>query len=163
MSSELKHGSGKIIKIDPSMPYLEYEYSWNDKGTGEPKSATCYFLQFVEPARSDLKTTSMKIGDLIHVEYEPKGQDKILHKFGPKEKRNGGGYHASPVKTLTIGGMINLENYENLKIEVSGPFNSLDDAKKLKQEFQDVALLFGGNQISKELIGKYVKRVCGGQ
>lgn len=67
----------------------------------------------------------------------------------------------TPKKTLTIGGTINLENYENLKIEVSGPFNSMEDAKVLQKEFREVAYLFRGDMVTKGLVERYMNRTCG--
>lgn len=75
----------------------------------------------------------------------------------------GNGNHQTwkPKKTLTIGGTINLENYENLKIEISGPFNSVDDAKALQKEFREVAYLFRGDMVTKGLVERYMNRTCG--
>lgn len=58
---------------------------------------------------------------------------------------------------LTIGGTINLGNYENLKVEISGPACDLEQMKAFIGETLD---LFGkGNPATRELIEGYKRRV----
>lgn len=81
---------------------------------------------------------------------------------GKSVNGKGNNQNWKPKKTLTIGGTINLENFENLKIEISGPFNSMEDAKVLQKEFREVAMLFQGDMVIKGLVKRYMDRVVGG-
>jgi len=92
MTAQLKTGSGTITRIDPTLPFLEYEFSWNDKTTGERKSAKCQFMLFGNDAKESIKTTPLKVGDIVQCEYEQNGWDKTLLKFGPKQVSSGGGW-----------------------------------------------------------------------
>jgi hypothetical protein len=110
---------------------------------------------------------SFKEGDLVNFSIAGKDQIKKMWKVDENgEYKNKDGSQRNnqpspPVRTLTIGGTINLENYENLKIEISGPFNSMEDAKKLQADFREVAFLFRGDMVTKGLIERYMGRVCG--
>lgn len=112
---------------------------------------------------------SFREGEMIHFVVTGKDKDQIKSMWKVDENgerknktdsQQNGQSHA-PVKTLTIGGTINLENYENIKIEISGPFNNIEDARKLQAEFREVAYLFRGDMVTKGLIERYMKRVCG--
>jgi hypothetical protein len=109
--------------------------------------------------------TSFKAGDMIN--FACQGPDKIKNMWkvdenGERPIRNQTqNQQAVPIKTVTIGGTINLENYENIKIEISGPFNSIEDAKILQKEFREVAYLFRGDMVTKGMIDRYINRVCG--
>lgn len=92
MTAQLKTGSGTITRIDPTLPFLEYEFSWNDKTTGERKSAKCQFMLFGNDAKESIKTTPLKVGDIVQCEYEQNGWFKTLLKFGPKQVSSGGGW-----------------------------------------------------------------------
>ena len=92
MTAQIKTGSGTITRIDPSLPFLEYEFSWNDKVTGEKKSAKCQFMLFGNEAKEAIQKTPLKVGDLVSCEYEQVGWDKTLLKFGPKQVSSGGGW-----------------------------------------------------------------------
>lgn len=60
-------------------------------------------------------------------------------------------------RILTIGGTINLERFENLKIEISGP---VEDWANLKESLKEIALSFGDNDpFTKGQIEGYVRRV----
>ena len=63
-------------------------------------------------------------------------------------------------KTLTIGVTINLDNYENLRLEVSGEVDSGEDAKDLMQFLHGILGDFGrGDPATAERVESYRKRV----
>ena len=106
MTAQLKTGSGTITRIDAALPFLEYEFSWNDKATGEKKTAKSPFMVFSTEAKEAIKTTPLKVGDIVSCEYEQVGWDKTLLKFGPKAdkpafggfKGGSSGYKKDPVE-----------------------------------------------------------------
>lgn len=63
-------------------------------------------------------------------------------------------------KTLTIGVTINLDNYENLRLEVSGEVDSGEDAEDLTQFLHDILGDFGrGDPATAGRVESYRKRV----
>ncbi|MCQ8894381.1 MAG: hypothetical protein NQU46_07110 [Methanolinea sp.] len=63
-------------------------------------------------------------------------------------------------RTLTIGITVNLENYENLRLEVSGAVESEEDAKELALFLDRVLGMFGrSDPASRERIDGYRKRI----
>ena len=63
-------------------------------------------------------------------------------------------------KTLTIGVTINLDNYENLRLEVSGEVDSREDAEDLTQFLHGILGDFGrGDPATAERVQSYRKRV----
>jgi len=110
---------------------------------------------------------SFNAGDLVKFSFvDGSSADiKSIWKVNPDgtrpEKNNQ--YNPKPAKTVTLGGTINLQNYENIRIEVSGPYESLDDIKKYQDELREICQLFGKDEITRELVNNYCKRVIGGQ
>lgn len=82
---------------------------------------------------------------------------------GVYHKKEGFQGNQKPQKTITLGGTINLQNYENIKIEVSGPYETVDDVKKYLNELKEIALLFGKDEVTKGFVQNWCKRVIGGQ
>lgn len=63
-------------------------------------------------------------------------------------------------KTLTIGVTVNLEHYENLRLEVSGDAETIGDAEELSQFLDTVLAGFGKNDpATAERILSYRRRV----
>jgi len=63
-------------------------------------------------------------------------------------------------KTLTIGITVNLEHYENLRLEVNGEVQSQEDARDLASFLYDVLGTYGsGDPATKERIESFQKRV----
>ena len=62
---------------------------------------------------------------------------------------------------VTIGGTINLQNYENIRIEISGPFDGQDDITRYIQTLKETALQFGKDEITQGFVRAYVKRTFG--
>jgi len=98
MTAVMKTGSGTITRIDAQLPFLEYEFTWNDRTTQEKKSAKCQFMVFDPKLKDEFKTTALKIGDVVTCEYEQNGWDKVLLKAGLKPAGNfgGGGFRGAP-------------------------------------------------------------------
>ena len=127
MTAQLKTGSGTITRIDPTLPFLEYEFSWNDKVTGEKKSAKCQFLLFGNEAKEAIQKTTLKVGDLVSCEYEQVGWDKTLLKFGPKQVSSGGGWR----KPFDPVAAAKKEAFEDRKQQMIVRQSSLDRAVEL--------------------------------
>jgi len=63
-------------------------------------------------------------------------------------------------KNLTIGVTVNLEHYENLRLEVSGEVDSQGDAEELAGFLDDILGRFGrGDPAISERVDSYRKRV----
>jgi len=66
-------------------------------------------------------------------------------------------------KTLTIGVTINLDHYENLRLEVSGEVDSAEDAGELAQFLESILAQFGrGDPVTAERVDSYRRRVFPG-
>ena len=66
-------------------------------------------------------------------------------------------------KTLTIGVTVNLEHYENLRIEVSGDVDSPEDAENLSRFLDTILGSFGRNDpATAERVNSYRRRVFPG-
>jgi len=66
-------------------------------------------------------------------------------------------------KTLTIGVTVNLEHYENLRLEVSGDVNSPEDAENLSRFLDTILGCFGRNDpATAERVNSYRRRVFPG-
>ena len=61
------------------------------------------------------------------------------------------------IRSVTIGAVINIANYESLRIEVTS-----DTAEEAKAEVVRVARESAGNSATLDLIEKYVRRIGGG-
>lgn len=127
MTAQIKTGSGTITRIDPSLPFLEYEFSWNDKVTGEKKSAKCPFMLFGLDAKAAMQNTQLKVGDTVQCEYEQNGWDKTLLKFGPKQVSSGGGWR----KPFDPVAAAKKEAFEERKQQMIVRQSSLDRAVEL--------------------------------
>jgi len=69
----------------------------------------------------------------------------------------------SSQKTLTIGVTVNLEHYENLRLEVSGDVDSPEDAENLSQFLDSILGCFGKNDpATAERVNSYRRRVFPG-
>lgn len=105
-------------------------------------------------------------GDLVGVKFDDNMASVLnlwkVNEDGTRPEKNSQ-FNQKPWKIVTIGGTINLQNYENLKIEVSGPFESIEDVKKLQNELKDICQLFGKDEITSGYVLNYCKRVVGGQ
>ena len=111
---------------------------------------------------------SFKVGDLVN--FSCQGTDKIKSMWKvdengvrPVRDNQQPGQSQKQSKVVSIGGTINLGSFENLKIEVSGPYETLDDIKKYKDELSRIAGMFGGNEQTREIIHGYCDRVIGGK
>ncbi len=63
-------------------------------------------------------------------------------------------------RTLSIGITVNLENYENLRLEVSGPVQDEGDAEELARFLDTVLQKFGqGDPSSRERVEAFRRRV----
>lgn len=63
-------------------------------------------------------------------------------------------------KTLTVGITVNLEHYENLRLEVSGEVVTHEDALDLARFLYEVLGRYGvGDPVTRELIENFQKRV----
>ncbi|MCE5297415.1 MAG: hypothetical protein MUE45_03340 [Methanoregulaceae archaeon] len=66
-------------------------------------------------------------------------------------------------KTLTIGVTVNLEHYENLRLEVSGEVNSTKDGENLSRFLDTILGSFGRNDpATAERVNSYRRRVFPG-
>jgi len=66
-------------------------------------------------------------------------------------------------KTLTIGVTVNLEHYENLRLELSGEVDSPEDAEELSQFLDTILVRFGrSDPATAERIDSYRRRVLPG-
>ena len=66
-------------------------------------------------------------------------------------------------KTITIGVTINLDHYENLRLEVSGEVDSAEDAGELAQFLESILAQFGrGDPVTAERVDSYRRRVFPG-
>jgi hypothetical protein len=66
-------------------------------------------------------------------------------------------------KTLTIGVTVNLEHYENLRLEVSGEVDSPEDAEELSRFLDTILVRFGrSDPATAERIDSYRRRVLPG-
>jgi len=110
---------------------------------------------------------SIPVGKFIRYKTNKESTSNPIEKIwevdanGKGVNGNGNNQNWKPKKTVTIGGTINIGNYENIKLEISGPYESLDDAKKLKSELIQVASLFGINDQTREIVQGYCDRVLG--
>jgi len=65
--------------------------------------------------------------------------------------------------TLTIGVTVNLDHYENLRLEVSGEVDSAEDAGELSRFLDSILAQFGrGDPATAERVDSYRKRVFPG-
>lgn len=63
-------------------------------------------------------------------------------------------------KTLSIGVTVNLEHYENLRLEVNGEIESADDADNLVRFLDEILGKFGrGDPATAQQVDSYRKRV----
>lgn len=63
-------------------------------------------------------------------------------------------------RTLSIGITVNLENYENLRLEVSGPVQTEDDAMDLARFLDSILRKFGqGDEASRERVDSFRRRI----
>ncbi|MDH7510580.1 MAG: hypothetical protein QHH04_06010 [Methanolinea sp.] len=63
-------------------------------------------------------------------------------------------------RTLAIGITVNLENYENLRLEVNGPVQNEDDADELISFLDSILQKFGqGDPASKESVEAFRRRI----
>jgi hypothetical protein len=66
-------------------------------------------------------------------------------------------------KTLTIGVTVNLDHYENLRLEVSGEVDSPEDAENLSRFLDTILGSFGRNDpATAERVNSYRRRVLPG-
>ncbi|MDI9633756.1 MAG: hypothetical protein QFX32_06835 [Methanolinea sp.] len=63
-------------------------------------------------------------------------------------------------RTLSIGVTVNLENYENLRLEVSGPVETEEDAMDLARFLDSILRKFGqGDEASRERVDSFRRRI----
>jgi len=106
---------------------------------------------------------SFKAGDLVKWKYADNSTTDIVslwkvNEDGSRPDKNNQ-YGQKPV--VTIGGTINLQNYENIRIEISGPFDGQDDITRYIQTLKETALQFGKDEITQGFVRAYVKRTFG--
>lgn len=63
---------------------------------------------------------------------------------------------------LTLGGTINLGNFENAKIEIQGECRTAADVAELKAYLGEIIESLGGDEITTELFARWQRRVLGG-
>lgn len=135
------------------------------EGEALQKSATEILRENIEQAEKEAKTpkptTTPPEAAAMAPQGQPKGGSGVVEGY-PKVIKE---YLTPPEptppqasgRTLTIGGTINLERFENLKIEISGP---VEDWAILKENLKEIALSFGDNDpFTKGQIEGYVRRV----
>lgn len=84
MTAIPKTGGGTVTQVNPALPLLEYEYSWNGQQN------KCRIELATGEAKEQLKT--IKIGDKVDVAYDLNGYDKTLTKVAIKGSKPYGGY-----------------------------------------------------------------------
>lgn len=84
MTAIPKTGGGTVTQVNPALPLLEYEYSWNGQQN------KCKIELATGEAKEQLKT--IKIGDKVDVAYDLNGYDKTLTKVAIKGSKPYGGY-----------------------------------------------------------------------
>ena len=143
-AQQLKEGQTvlKEVHLEAQRPYVLLTGERGEFSKSVEKEAFDQ-VKNVQPGKFIRYSTNKEAqGTPIKSFWEVDAEGKSLNKTNNNQ-------NWKPKKTLTIGGTINLENFENLKIEISGPFNSIEDAKKLQQDFREVAYLFRGDMVTK--------------
>lgn len=62
----------------------------------------------------------------------------------------------------TIGGTVNIGNFENTKIEIQGKCNTAGDVEELKEYFRDIIGTLGGDEATRAIFARWGRRVLGG-
>lgn len=142
---------GKMV-VNPKNGMVQLNCSYKDYKTQELK-----LWSVIIPEKLSEKVQQFKEGDLITIH----SVGNVVTDVEKKEYNNN--KNSVPVQkpVVTIGGTINLQNFENIRIEISGPFVSQDDIKKLIQTLKETALQFGKDEITQGFIKNYVKRTFG--
>lgn len=142
---------GKMI-VNPKNGMVLLNCSYKDFKTQELK-----LWSVVIPEKLSEKIQQFKEGDLITIH----SVGNIVTDVERKEYTNN--KYSTPVQkpVVTIGGTINLQNYENIRIEISGPFDSQEDITRYIQTLKETALQFGKDEITQGFIKNYVKRTFG--
>ena len=141
---------GKMV-VNQKNGMVQLNCSYKDFKTQELK-----LWSVVIPEKLSDKIQQFKEGDLI-----------TIHSVGnivtDVEKKEYTSKYPTPVQkpVVTIGGTINLQNYENIRIEISGPFDGQEDITRYIQTLKETALQFGKDEITQGFIKNYVKRTFG--
>lgn len=148
------HRTAKIGKmvVNQKNGMVQLNCSYKDFKTQELK-----LWPVVIPEKLSEKVQQFKEGDLITIH----SVGNIVTDVEKKEYTNN--KYSTPVQkpVVTIGGTINLQNYENIRIEISGPFDGQDDITRYIQTLKETALQFGKDEITQGFVRAYVKRTFG--
>lgn len=90
MNGVSKTGYGTISKIDPTLPFLEYEYPYTDKNTGEKIPSKCHFASFTKEARKMMESPELKLGEKVTCVYVTENGVRTLESVELQKKRQGG-------------------------------------------------------------------------
>lgn len=111
----------------------------------------------VIPATLKGKVAELREGDYITVYSIGNSVTDVVKKVFEEKHKNSG--RSNP--TITFASTINLQNYENLRVEVTGEYESQEDIERLKEDLKSQILTFGKDDVTREMVTKYVKRVFG--
>lgn len=142
---------GKMV-VNPKNGMVQLNCSYKDYKTQELK-----LWSVIIPEKLSEKVQAFREGDLITIH----SIGNMVTDVEKKEYQNN--KYSPPVQkpVVTIGGTINLQNYENIRIEISGPYDSQEDISRYIQTLKDTALQFGKDDITQGFIKNYVKRTFG--
>lgn len=142
---------GKIV-VNPKNGMVQLNCSYKDYKTQELK-----LWPVIIPEKLSEKVQAFREGDLITIH----SIGNMVTDVEKKEYQNN--KYSPPVQkpVVTIGGTINLQNYENIRIEISGPFDSQEDITRYIQTLKETALQFGKDEVTQGFVRAYVKRTFG--
>jgi hypothetical protein len=148
------HRTAKVGKMVVNLKngMVQLNCSYKDYKTQELK-----LWSVIIPEKLSEKVQQFKEGDLITIH----SVGNIVTDVEKKEYTSN--KYSAPVQkpVVTIGGTINLQNYENIRIEISGPYDSQEDISRYIQTLKDTALQFGKDDITQGFVRAYVKRTFG--
>ena len=142
---------GKMI-VNPKNGMVQLNCSYKDYKTQELK-----LWSVIIPEKLSDKIQQFKEGDLITIH----SVGNVVTDVEKKEYNNNKYFAPVQKPVVTIGGTINLQNYENIRIEISGPFDGQEDITRYIQTLKETALQFGKDEITQGFIKNYVKRTFG--
>ena len=148
--------SGKIIKIGCVGDETTVKLSWKDYKTKELKETG-----IILPPVLKQKASEFRDGDWVTIHITGNTPVDIVRKTFDNTKGTGQVVIPPQKPTITIGGTINLQNYENIRIEISGTFETQDDITRYVQTLKETALQFGKDEITQGFVRNYVKRTFG--
>jgi len=142
---------GKIV-VNPKNGMVQLNCSYKDYKTQELK-----LWSVIIPEKLSDKIQQFKEGDLITIH----SVGNVVTDVEKKEYNNNKYFAPVQKPVVTIGGTINLQNYENIRIEISGPFDGQEDITRYIQTLKETALQFGKDEVTQGFVRAYVKRTFG--